>query len=198
MTAHGSTRSSAKSVLTDNVLILQKAAVPVKPEVKKQDALQVTESGLGLSDDDDTQALEREAAVCSPPKGKKRATSSVSVQWFSMAIFDSNVVILPIMQALVKQSPSKPAARQTERKKPGNNNLPDGVDQKLWRRVFISTYMQYVATTPNPWEVPVKLGCEKMQVIWDVIFPSIPYVVTSTSTVYFIVRVSYVTNQQRY
>jgi hypothetical protein len=115
-----------------------------------------------------------------------------------MAIFDSNVVILPIMQALVKQSPGKPAARQAERKKPGNNNLPDGVDQKLWRRVFISTYMQYVATTPNPWEVPVKLGCEKMQVIWDVIFPSIPYTVTSTSTVYHIVRVSYVTDQQRY
>lgn len=49
------------------------------------------------------------------------------------------------MQALVKDSPGKPAARQAEWKKPGNNNLPDGVDQKLWRRVFISTYMQYVA-----------------------------------------------------
>jgi hypothetical protein len=80
LTVHGSTRSSAKSVLTDNVLILHKAAVPVKPKVKKQDALQVIERGLGLSDDDDTQALEREAAVCSPPKGKKRVTSSVSVQ----------------------------------------------------------------------------------------------------------------------
>jgi len=77
---NGSTRSSAKSVLTDNVLILHEAAVPVKPEVKKQDALQVIDRGLGLSDDDDTQALEREAAVCSPPKGKKCVTSSVSAQ----------------------------------------------------------------------------------------------------------------------
>ena len=95
------------------------------------------------------------------------------------------------MQALVKDSPGKPVARQAERKKPGNNNLPDGVDQKLWRCVFISTYMQYVATTPNPWEVPVKLGCETMQVIWDAIFPNIPYAVTSTSSIYLIVRVSY-------
>lgn len=96
------------------------------------------------------------------------------------------------MQALVKDSPGKPAVRQVERKKPSNINLPDGVDPKLWRRVFISTYMQYVATTPNPWEVPVKLGCETMQVIWNVIFPNIPYTVTSAGSVYLIVRISYI------
>ncbi|KAG1873108.1 hypothetical protein F4604DRAFT_1681173 [Suillus subluteus] len=92
-----------------------------------------------------------------------------------------------IVQALVKNSPVKPAACQAKRtKKPGNNDLPDGIEQKLWRRVFVSTYMQYVATLANPWEVLPKLACQKMQVIWDAIFPSIPCTVTSTSTVYIV------------
>ncbi|KAG1856829.1 hypothetical protein C8R48DRAFT_674801 [Suillus tomentosus] len=90
-------------------------------------------------------------------------------------------------RALIKDSPGKPPARQAERtKKPGNNDLPDGVEQKLWRRVFVSTYMQYIATLANPWEVPPKLACQKLQVIWDAIFPNISYTVTSTSTVYLI------------
>ncbi|KAG2337210.1 hypothetical protein BDR05DRAFT_1005226 [Suillus weaverae] len=89
--------------------------------------------------------------------------------------------------ALVKNSPVKPAARQAKRtKKCGNNDLPDGVEQKLWCRVFVSTYMQYVATLANPWEVLPKLACQKMQVIWDTIFPSIPCTVTSMSIMYII------------
>ena len=72
-------------------------------------------------------------------------------------------------------------------KKPSNSDLPAGVDQKLWRSAFISTYMQFVATQPNPWEVPAKLACEKMQLIWDAIFPDIEYTVTVTSAVYLLV-----------
>ncbi|KAG1735573.1 uncharacterized protein EDB91DRAFT_1250404 [Suillus paluster] len=75
------------------------------------------------------------------------------------------------MQALIKDLPGKPPAHQAERtKKPGNNDLPDGVEHRLWRRVF----------------VPPKLACQKLQVIWDAIFPSISCTVTSTSTVYII------------
>ncbi|KAG1793244.1 uncharacterized protein HD556DRAFT_1238063, partial [Suillus plorans] len=71
---------------------------------------------------------------------------------------------------------------QTERaKKPSNDDLPEGINPKIWRRVFISTYIQYVATLANPWEVPTKLACEKMQVIWDAIFPHIGHRVTSLS-----------------
>ncbi|KAG1721176.1 uncharacterized protein EDB91DRAFT_1064536, partial [Suillus paluster] len=77
---------------------------------------------------------------------------------------------------------------QTERaKKPSNDDLPEGIDQKIWRRVFISTYIQYVATLANPWEVPTKLACEKMQVIWDAVFPNITHTVSSLSSVYYIV-----------
>ena len=72
-------------------------------------------------------------------------------------------------------------------KKPNNNDLPAGIDQKLWRPVFISTYIQFVATQPNPWEIPAKLACEKMQLIWDAIFPNIEYTVIPTSAVYLLV-----------
>ena len=79
-------------------------------------------------------------------------------------------------------------ARVPERaKKPSNNDLPPSIDQKLWRPVFISTYMQWAATQPDPWEIPVKLACEKMQLIWNAIFPGSYYIVTSTSAVYLLV-----------
>ena len=35
--------------------------------------------------------------------------------------------------------------------------------------------------------LPVKLACEKMQLIWDAIFPGCEYIVTSTSAVYLLV-----------
>ncbi|KAG1908782.1 uncharacterized protein F5891DRAFT_937477, partial [Suillus fuscotomentosus] len=72
--------------------------------------------------------------------------------------------------------------------KPSNDNLPEGIDPKIWCHVFISSYIQYVVTLANPWEVPSKLACEKMQVIWDAIFPNIGHRVTSLSSVYYIVR----------
>jgi hypothetical protein len=86
------------------------------------------------------------------------------------------------------QSPVKTVPTVTKRiKKPGNNDLPDGVDSKLWRPVFVSTYLQYIGSTTNPWEVPVKTACKIMQLIWDAIFPDIPHTITSTSPVYIIV-----------
>ncbi|KAG1871595.1 hypothetical protein F4604DRAFT_1681411 [Suillus subluteus] len=134
---NGSTQSSSNSVLTNNVFISH--AEPVI-HIKEEHCLGIIDGGL--SDKDETQGLEHEAAVASPPKGKKQVTSS----------------------ALVKDSPAKPTARQTERAKNlSNDDLPEGIDPKIWRRVFISTYIQYVATLANPWKVPAKLACEKMQ-----------------------------------
>ncbi|KAG2123979.1 uncharacterized protein EDB93DRAFT_1258973 [Suillus bovinus] len=134
-------------------------------ELKEQDTLQLHDGLIGLSDENETQGIKREAAVASPPKGKKQVSSL----------------------ALVKDLPGKPPARQAKcMKKPGNNDLPDGVEQNLWCHVFVSTYMQYVATLANPWEVPSKLACQKFQVIWDTIFLNISCTVTSTSTVYLI------------
>jgi hypothetical protein len=95
-----------------------------------------------------------------------------------------------ILQGLVKESLSKPVLTrptQAASKKVGNNDLPEGTDQRLWRRTFISTYIQFVGTQPDPWDIPAALACEKLQIIWDTVFPSIPYTVTSTSAVYLLV-----------
>jgi len=92
----------------------------------------------------------------------------------------------------MKVSPAKAVSRPIKRtKKLSNNDLPDGVDLKIWRQSFVSTYIQYVALSPNPWDIPTKLACEKMQLIWDATFPGIEYEVTSTSPVYHLVRPSY-------
>jgi hypothetical protein len=66
---NASTRSSASSVLSKNVKITTK----VEPA---NIGIQIIDGAL--SDEDETMGFEREAAVKSPPKGKKRATSAVS------------------------------------------------------------------------------------------------------------------------
>jgi len=87
----------------------------------------------------------------------------------------------------VTQPVVQKVARQAERRKPNNQDLPEGIDQKLWRRVFISTYMRWVASQPNPWEIPVALACQMMQLILDAISPDISYEVTSSGSVYLLV-----------
>jgi len=67
----------------------------------------------------------------------------------------------------VKESPAKAVRPIKRTKKLSNDDLPDGVDLKIWRRSFVSTFMQYVGSSPNPWDIPAKLACEKMQLIWD-------------------------------
>src|SRR5882762_1738490 len=63
---NASTRSSGNSVLSKRVMITTK----VEPRIQIIDG--------GLSDEDETVGVEREAAVASPPKGKNCATSAVS------------------------------------------------------------------------------------------------------------------------
>jgi hypothetical protein len=75
-------------------------------------------------------------------------------------------------------------------KKVSNNDLPDGVEPKIWHQLFIMTYMQYVASLDNPWDVPVKVACNTMQLIWDALFSHILHVVDSNSSVYRIVSMS--------
>jgi hypothetical protein len=72
-------------------------------------------------------------------------------------------------------------------KKINNTDLPKGTNQRVWRRNFVSTYMQFAATQPDPWDIPTALACEKLQMIWDVIFPDIKHKVTTTSAVYLLV-----------
>jgi hypothetical protein len=72
----GTSRSSAPSVLTDNVKIISHHSVKVKAELSPTLSLHIDG---GLSDNDERRGEEREAAINSPPKGKKRVTSEVSL-----------------------------------------------------------------------------------------------------------------------
>ena len=47
--------------------------------------------------------------------------------------------------------------------------------------------MQFAGTKSDPWDIPAAIACEKLQLIWDAIFPDIEYTVTTTSTVYLLV-----------
>jgi hypothetical protein len=68
---NATTRSSVTSALSKNVKISQDVFVKVEA---RDASIQIAEGGL----DDDDETLEREAAIKSPPKGKKRVSSSVS------------------------------------------------------------------------------------------------------------------------
>ena len=70
-------------------------------------------------------------------------------------------------------------------------DLPEGTNQRLWWRTFVSTYMQFATSQPDPWDIPATLACEKLQLIWDAIFPGIEYTVTATSAVYLLVSGSW-------
>lgn len=85
------------------------------------------------------------------------------------------------------QPVTQKVARQAERKKPNNQDLPEGIDAKLWSRVFISTYMRWVASQSNPWEIPVALACQQMQLMLNAIFAGIEYEVTGSGIVYLLV-----------
>jgi hypothetical protein len=72
-----SSRPSADSVLTKNITISQAVPAPIKVETNDHDGAILIVDG-GISDEDETKGFERDAAVASPPKGKKRVTSTVS------------------------------------------------------------------------------------------------------------------------
>jgi hypothetical protein len=73
---NASSRSTGRSVLTDTIAITSKAApaVRIKPD---PDFIDIHDGGL--SDHDETRGRERDAAVFSPPKGKTRLNSEVSI-----------------------------------------------------------------------------------------------------------------------
>ncbi|KAH9027217.1 hypothetical protein EDB85DRAFT_1893035 [Lactarius pseudohatsudake] len=113
----------------------------------------------GLSDADETNGREREAAVKSPPKGKRRVTN------------DQLIVIK-----------TKGMAKDVASKKPRNDELPGWTDAQWFRCTFVTTYMAFVGQTADPWDVPIKQAVEVMQKIWDATNGH-EYEITSSSAV---------------
>jgi hypothetical protein len=76
----GASRSSAPSVLTQNVKIIShRASGSAKVKDEPAPDSHTVYYGGGLSDNDEMRGEEREVAINSPPKGKKRITSEVSL-----------------------------------------------------------------------------------------------------------------------
>lgn len=71
-------QSYAPSVLSDNVKIFSRQSLDLV-KVKAEPALEESMYDGGLSDNDEMRGEERDAAINSPPKGKKRLTSEVIV-----------------------------------------------------------------------------------------------------------------------
>jgi hypothetical protein len=83
----GTSRSSAPSVLTDSVKIISHSMTD-SAKIKTESAPEITiMSDGGLSDNDEINGEERLAAVNSPPKGRKRVTSEVSLFFGRYIIF---------------------------------------------------------------------------------------------------------------
>jgi len=80
-------------------------------------------------------------------------------------------------------------AQSSSRKGFKNSDLPAGCqDNDKWRREFIPTYLWWVATQPDPWNVDDEKALEALQAIWDKIYGAkIPYVITLNDAVFSIV-----------
>jgi len=151
------------------------AKVKPKPKPAPPTGICVRDDG-GLSDYDETRGEEREAAINSLPKGKKRVTSEVCKHFY--LIQQSNCH----NQHLVVLVTSK--ATETRSKRPRNEEeLPEWVDVQWFRHKFVTTYMAFVGQTANPWDVPVKQSVLAMQKIWDAT-SSYRYKITASTTIY--------------
>ncbi|KAH9014123.1 hypothetical protein EDB84DRAFT_1443962 [Lactarius hengduanensis] len=153
-----STRLSVPSVLTGNINIVSHGSLgSTKVKAKPLDVTLLSEGGL--SDADETNGREREAAVKSPPKGKRRVTN------------DQLIVVK-----------TEGMAEDVASKKPRNDELPGWTDAQWFRRTFVTTYMAFVGQTADPWDVPIKQAVEVMQKIWDATNGH-EYEITSSSAV---------------
>jgi hypothetical protein len=75
-----------------------------------------------------------------------------------------------------------------------NSHLPpSSLSNNSWRRVFIPTFINFLATYTDPWVIEDAEAIKAMQKIWDHIylnrpgFPDIPYAVVTNQAVFSVV-----------
>ena len=90
-----------------------------------------------------------------------------------MKYFQDIVAVKPISQS-----------KHTDISKSATGTLPAGTDVGKWCHSLISTYIQVVSSSANPWDIPPKYAIEVLQKLWDIFFPDIPQIVTMTSPIY--------------
>jgi hypothetical protein len=183
---NASSCSTGHSVLTDSIT---DEGAPAIRRVKSEP--DVVDHG-GLSDHDEVSGLERDAAVKSPPKGKKRVHSEGS-SFFNLIVYQFNHIIQQDLVVEAKPKIEKATGESSTIKRFKNGDLPNGIDFKVWRRVFVPTFMRWVSQQDNPFEHNPKIGCNVMQRIWDSVFSDVPCTITQSSAVYALVSHNFYT-----
>jgi hypothetical protein len=118
-----------------------------------------------------------------------------------------NLLQVPVKIQEEDSVPLQGGSVQVGQKKFVNGHLPEGCERgNQWQRVFIPTYIHFVASCTDPWSVSDDNAIKAMLNIWDAIFVdsdgkyggSIPHVVEVNEAVFSIVRplhrVSHATN----
>ena len=193
--------NSAKSTVGSHTLIsLVKTKVSSEPTLpqgwgKTQVALEhdsEEDQNIGCFSDDGDDTKEREAALASPPKGKKRLTSSVRFYFDLSLMFTSFQGIVRIQGATKSVKTEAPIAKHSGVKYK-NSDLPDGcLSNNVWRRIYVPTYLTYVASYDDPWTLKDSDGINAMQCIWDDIYGhKVKYTIKVNDAVFNIVRASF-------
>ena len=119
----GASRPSASSILTDKIKVIShQPSDQVKVKLEAQ-ADVISLSDGGLSDNDELGGTEREAAINSPPKGKKRITSEVKSWIF---LIDCTCLILSLSSNSYFINPQRRQANQRPRS-PETKNFQIGL-----------------------------------------------------------------------
>ncbi|PCH39303.1 hypothetical protein WOLCODRAFT_167883 [Wolfiporia cocos MD-104 SS10] len=64
-----------------------------------------------------------------------------------------------------------------------NRDLPAGSHGR-WRRYFVSTYLDFMGTRPDPWLAADEDHVSTLQDIWDIVYPNLPHTVTFDQAVH--------------
>jgi hypothetical protein len=148
-------------------------------------------SALDLMEDEvDTE--ERNAALSSPPKGRQRLTSAVSL--ISNTPVKSRIVTFPQGIVKIKDSAKPLEAPKTRVNRPRafkNDDLPTGsVEGGVWRRVFVPSYIACIASYDDPWTILDNEAVKILQLTFDAVYKGVPsHNVKASGAVHYIVSI---------
>ena len=168
-TSHATSRATSRAttcVATSRTTASSNAVVVAVENnvVTKKEPTSDDNMSCGFLEEDETE--ERDAALSSPIKGKKRLTNAVSHMPYCHTVLTTQQGIVKIEDA--SQPPKRVAAAR-----PTNADLPPGcLDVARWRRVFMTTYLQYLGgqDTDNAWIIKDKDAVLLMQCVWDYMY----------------------------
>lgn len=170
-------RSKFRTTTSGNtVAAAKKIQVPSKRKIINESDNDSNEEYGAIIDEDEV--VEREAAMSSPIKGRKKLSSDVSniKYWF---------IMLNYLQHLVKVEEPK----RKNGYKFTNDDLPPGAqDEARWRRKVIPLLITYLGGRKDIWSFDINEAVTVFQQVWSYVYgASIPIEISSKSPVYGLV-----------